>query len=75
MHEFLPQSRRQTTSWAKFTQRFADKLYRIIIESIFGHIATVKRLSFTRLQNKLEQDDVLIITELNGLGQDHATGC
>ena len=49
---------------------FAVAPYRIIQETISGSIAISKRPEFTRLLEKLEQGDKLIVTKLDRLGRD-----
>ncbi len=44
--------------------------HRIITETISGSIAIAKRPEFTRLLDKMEQGDVLIVTKLDRLGRD-----
>lgn len=56
---------------------FAVKPHLIFVESISRLIAAVERPGFNKLLNKLEQDDVLIVTKLDRLGRNamdvHAT--
>jgi putative DNA-invertase from lambdoid prophage Rac len=49
---------------------FAVEPHRIISETISGSVATALRPEFTRLLDKMEQGDVLIVTKLDRLGRD-----
>jgi putative DNA-invertase from lambdoid prophage Rac len=49
---------------------FAVEPHRIILETISGSVATALRPEFTRLLDKMEQGDVLIVTKLDRLGRD-----
>jgi putative DNA-invertase from lambdoid prophage Rac len=44
--------------------------HRIITETVSGSVAIVRRKGFSRLLNKMEQGDVLIVTKLDRLGRD-----
>jgi len=44
--------------------------HRIITETISGSVAIVRRKGFSRLLDKMEQGDVLIVTKLDRLGRD-----
>ncbi|UXN58744.1 recombinase family protein [Phyllobacterium zundukense] len=43
---------------------------RVVTETISGSVAIAKRRGFTRLKDKLEAGDVLIVTKLDRLGRD-----
>jgi putative DNA-invertase from lambdoid prophage Rac len=49
---------------------FAVEQHRIIAETISGSVAIAKRPGFSRLLDKMEQGDVLIVTKLDRLGRD-----
>ena len=49
---------------------FAVEPHRIITETISGSVAITQRPEFTRLLDKMEQGDVLIVTKLDRLGRD-----
>jgi len=49
---------------------FAVAPHRIITETISGSVAISQRPEFTRLLDKMEQGDVLIVTKLDRLGRD-----
>ena len=49
---------------------FAVEQHRIIAETISGSVAIAKRSGFSRLLDKMEQGDVLIVTKLDRLGRD-----
>ena len=49
---------------------FTVKQHRIIAETVSGSVAIAKRLEFSRLLEKMEQGDVLIVTKLDRLGRD-----
>ena len=49
---------------------FTVKQHRIIAETVSGSVAIAKRLEFSRLLEKMEQGDVLIVTKLARLGRD-----
>lgn len=42
---------------------------RVVTETISGNVATGQRRGFTRLLDKLEADDVLVVTKLDRLGR------
>ena len=42
---------------------------RIVVETISGSVPAMRRKQFTRLVDRLEQDDVLIVTKLDRLGR------
>lgn len=44
--------------------------HRIITETVSGSVAIVRRKGFSRLLDKMEKDDVLIVTKLDRLGRD-----
>jgi putative DNA-invertase from lambdoid prophage Rac len=44
--------------------------HRTIAETVSGSVAIAKRAGFTRLLDKMEQGDVLIVTKLDRLGRD-----
>ena len=44
--------------------------HRIITETISGSVAIVRRKGFSRLLDKMEKGDVLIVTKLDRLGRD-----
>jgi putative DNA-invertase from lambdoid prophage Rac len=48
---------------------FKVDLRRVVSETVSGSSAIEQRPGFTKLLNKLEQDDVLIVTKLNRLGR------
>jgi putative DNA-invertase from lambdoid prophage Rac len=49
---------------------FAVEQHRTIAETVSGSVAIAKRAGFTRLLDKMEQGDVLIVTKLDRLGRD-----
>ena len=49
---------------------FSIEPYRIITETVSGSVSIAKRKAFTRLLDKMEQGDVLIVTKLDRLGRD-----
>lgn len=49
---------------------FALEQHRIITETISGSMPTSRRKGFTRLLDKMEKGDVLIVTKLDRLGRD-----
>lgn len=49
---------------------FRVEPHRIITETISGSVAIAQRPEFTRLLDKMEQGDVLIVTKLDRLGRD-----
>jgi putative DNA-invertase from lambdoid prophage Rac len=49
---------------------FAVEPHRIITETISGSVAISQRPEFTRLLDKMEHGDVLIVTKLDRLGRD-----
>jgi hypothetical protein len=48
---------------------FKVDLRRVVSETVSGSSAIAQRLGFIKLLNKLEQDDVLIVTKLDRLGR------
>lgn len=49
---------------------FCVKPHRIITETISGSVAIAGRPEFTRLLDKMEQGDILVVTKLDRLGRD-----
>ena len=49
---------------------FHDEPRRIVTETISGSVAIAQRRGFSRLMDKLEAGDVLIVTKLDRLGRD-----
>jgi len=49
---------------------FAIEKHRIIAETISGSVAISQRPGFTRLFDKMERGDVLVVTKLDRLGRD-----
>ena len=49
---------------------FSVEPHRIITETVSGSVAIVRRKGFSRLLDKMEKDDVLIVTKLDRLGRD-----
>ncbi len=49
---------------------FRVEPHRIISETVSGSVAIVQRKGFLRLLDKMEKDDVLIVTKLDRLGRD-----
>lgn len=49
---------------------FAIEPHRIVAEAISGSMAIAQREGFSRLLNKMEKGDVLIVTKLDRLGRD-----
>jgi putative DNA-invertase from lambdoid prophage Rac len=49
---------------------FRVEPHRIITETISGSVAIVRRKGFSRLLDKIEKGDVLIVTKLDRLGRD-----
>jgi len=49
---------------------FAIEPYRIITETISGSLPIARRPGFTRLLDKMEKGDVLVVTKLDRLGRD-----
>jgi len=49
---------------------FNVESHRIITETISGSVAIVRRKGFSRLLDKMEKGDVLIVTKLDRLGRD-----
>lgn len=49
---------------------FAVELHRIITETISGSMAIAQREGFSKLQDRMEKGDVLIVTKLDRLGRD-----
>ncbi len=52
------------------TAGFAIEPYRIVSETISGSMAIAQRIGFSRLLDKMEKGDVLIVTKLDRLGRD-----
>src|SRR3954468_18171022 len=42
---------------------------RVVTETVFGNVATAQRRGFTRLLDRLETGDVLVVTKLDRLGR------
>src|SRR5215207_2868576 len=42
---------------------------RVVTETVSGNVATAQRRSFTRLLDRLEAEDVLVVTKLDRLGR------
>ncbi len=49
---------------------FSIELHRIITETVSGSTAMVRRKGFSRLLDKMEQEDLLVVTKLDRLGRD-----
>ena len=49
---------------------FAVAPYRIIVETVSGSVAIAQRKGFSRLFEKMEPGDVLVVTKLDRLGRD-----
>jgi putative DNA-invertase from lambdoid prophage Rac len=49
---------------------FAIESHRVITETISGSMPIARRKGFTRLLDKMEQNDVLVVTKLDRLGRD-----
>lgn len=49
---------------------FKIEPHRVIIETVSGSIALTQRKGFTRLLDKMETGDVLVVTKLDRLGRD-----
>ena len=49
---------------------FAVAPYRIIVETVSGSVAIARRKGFSRLFEKMEPGDVLVVTKLDRLGRD-----
>ena len=49
---------------------FAIEPRRVVTETVSGSVATAQRRGFTRLFDRLEPGDVLVVTELDRLGRD-----
>jgi len=49
---------------------FTVEPHRIITETVSGSVAIVRRKGFSRLLDKMEKGDVLIVTKLDRLGRD-----
>ena len=49
---------------------FKVEAHRIITETVSGSVAIAQRAEFSRLLEKMEQGDVLIVTKLDRLGRD-----
>lgn len=49
---------------------FSVEQHRTIAETVSGSVAIAKRTGFSRLLDKMEQGDVLIVTKLDRLGRD-----
>lgn len=52
------------------TAGFKVEPHRIITETVSGSVAIAQRAEFSRLLEKMEQGDVLIVTKLDRLGRD-----
>jgi putative DNA-invertase from lambdoid prophage Rac len=52
------------------TSGFAIEPHRIVSETISGSMAIAQRAGFSRLLDKMEEGDVLIVTKLDRLGRD-----
>lgn len=52
------------------TAGFNVEPHRIITETVSGSVAIVRRKGFSRLLDKMEKGDVLIVTKLDRLGRD-----
>src|SRR4029453_12342208 len=48
---------------------FKVETRRVVTETVSGNVATSQRRGFTRLLDKLEPDDVLVVTKLDRLGR------
>jgi putative DNA-invertase from lambdoid prophage Rac len=48
---------------------FAIESQRLIEESISGSVAAKERLGFTKLIDRMESGDILVVTKLDGLGR------
>lgn len=48
---------------------FAVDAHRIVCETISGSVAALERPAFAKLSDRLERDDVLIVTKLDRLGR------
>jgi putative DNA-invertase from lambdoid prophage Rac len=48
---------------------FAVEPHRVIAETVSGSVAAMERMGFARLVDRLERDDVLIVTKLDRLGR------
>lgn len=49
---------------------FKVEPYRVVTETVSGSVAIARREGFTRLLDKMERGDVLIVTKLDRLGRD-----
>jgi putative DNA-invertase from lambdoid prophage Rac len=49
---------------------FAIQEHRIVVETISGSVPILNRPEFVRLMDKMERDDVLVVTKLDRLGRD-----
>ena len=49
---------------------FSVEPHRIITETISGSVSIARRQGFTRLLDKMEQGDILVVTKLDRLGRD-----
>src|SRR5919206_1020547 len=49
---------------------FTIEPHRVVTETISGSVATAQRRGFTRLLDRLEAGDVLVVTKLDRLGRD-----
>ncbi|MDU9007015.1 recombinase family protein [Sedimentitalea todarodis] len=49
---------------------FKVELHRIVAETVSGSVAIARRKGFSRLLDKMERNDVLIVTKLDRLGRD-----
>ena len=48
---------------------FKDEPRRVVTETVSGNVATSQRRGFTRLLDRLEAGDVLVVTKLDRLGR------
>lgn len=48
---------------------FKVEPHRVVVETISGSTAAMERVGFARLMDRLERDDVLIVTKLDRLGR------
>jgi putative DNA-invertase from lambdoid prophage Rac len=48
---------------------FKVELRRVVTETVSGNVATSQRRGFTRLLDRLEPGDVLVVTKLDRLGR------
>ncbi|MCZ6901356.1 MAG: recombinase family protein [Rickettsia endosymbiont of Ixodes persulcatus] len=49
---------------------FTIESHRIIVETISGSMPIAQRQGFTKLLDKMEKNDVLVVTKLDRLGRD-----